>query len=76
MSYSNFGLCLEDLEVIKPAYGIASIRCSNWKECPFFCPEESHEKTQVKSTVSTTSRRDLIFVIPEGVCNLIQYVTQ
>ena len=36
----------------------------------------SHEKTQVKSTVSTTSRRDLIFVIPEGVCNLIQYVIQ
>ena len=35
-----------------------------------------HEKTQVKSTVSTTSRRDLIFVIPEGVCNLIQYVIQ
>ena len=37
---------------------------------------EYHEKTQVKSTVSTTSRRDLIFVIPEGVCNLIQYVIQ
>ena len=28
----------------------------------------------MKSTVSTTSRRDLIFVVPEGVCNVIQYV--
>ena len=33
-----------------------------------------HEGTQVKCTVSTTSRRDLIFVVPEGVCNVIQYV--
>ena len=41
MSYSKCGLCLQDLEVIKPASGIAYIRCSNWKECPFFCPEES-----------------------------------
>ena len=25
----------------QPPSGIAYIRCSNWKECPFFCPEES-----------------------------------
>ena len=38
MSYSKCGLCLQDLEVIKPASGIRYIRCLNWKECPFFCP--------------------------------------
>ena len=41
MSYSKCGLCLQDLEVIKPASGIRYIRCLNWKECPFFCPEEN-----------------------------------
>ena len=41
MSYTKCGLCLQDLEVIKPAFGSAYIWCSNWKECPFFCPEES-----------------------------------
>ena len=41
MSYSKCGLCLQDLEVIKPASGIPYIRCLNWKECPFFCAEES-----------------------------------
>ena len=41
MSYSKCGLCLQDLEVIKPATGIRYIRCLNWKECLFFCPEEN-----------------------------------
>ena len=41
MSYSKCGLCLQDLEVIKPASGIRYIRCLNLKECPFFCPEEN-----------------------------------
>ena len=35
-----------------------------------------HEGTQMKSTVSTTSRRDLIFVVPWGVSNLIEYVIE
>ena len=41
MSYWKCGLCLQDLEVIKPASGIRYIRCLNWKECPFFYPEEN-----------------------------------
>ena len=41
MSYSKCGLCLQDLEVIKPASGIRYIRRLNWKECPFFCPKEN-----------------------------------
>ena len=41
MAYSKCGLCLQDLEVVKPASGIPYIRSVNWKECPFFCPEES-----------------------------------
>ena len=35
MSYSKCGLCLKDLEVIRPASGIPYIRC------PFFCREDS-----------------------------------
>lgn len=41
MSYSKCGLCLKDLEVIKPASGISYIRCVDWKLCPFFCREDS-----------------------------------
>ena len=41
MCYPKRGLCHQNLEVIKPASGIAYIRCSNWKECPSFCLEES-----------------------------------
>ena len=41
MSYSKCGLCLQDLQVIRPACGISYIRCLNWKEFPFFCPEDS-----------------------------------
>ena len=41
MSYSKCGLCHQNLEVIKSASGSAYIRCLNWKECPFFCPEEN-----------------------------------
>ena len=41
MSYSKCGLCLKDLEVIKPASGIPYIRCVDWKLCPFFCREDS-----------------------------------
>ena len=41
MSYSKCGLCPQDLEVIKLASGIRYICCLNWKECPFFCPEEN-----------------------------------
>ena len=40
MSYSKCGLCLKDLEVIRPASGIPYIRCVDWKLCPFFCREE------------------------------------
>ena len=40
MSYSKCGLCLQDLQVIKPASGIRYIRCLNCT-CPFFCPEEN-----------------------------------
>ena len=40
MRYSKCGLCLQDLEVIKPASGIRYIRCLNCT-CPFFCPEEN-----------------------------------
>ena len=31
MSYSKCGLCLQNLEVIKPASGIRYICCLNWK---------------------------------------------
>ena len=41
MSYSKCGLCLQDLEVIKPSSGIPYIRCLNWRECPFFCREDN-----------------------------------
>lgn len=41
MSYSKCGLCLKDLEVIRPALGIPYIRCVDWKLCPFFCCEDS-----------------------------------
>ena len=41
MSYSKCGLCLKDLEVIRPASGIPYIRCVDWKFCPFFCREDS-----------------------------------
>ena len=41
MSYSKCGLCLKDLEVIRPASGIPYIRCVDWKLCPFFCREDS-----------------------------------
>ena len=41
MTYSKCGLCLQYLEVIKPASGIRYIRCFNWKECVFLCPEEN-----------------------------------
>ena len=41
MSYSKCGLCLKDLEVIRPALGIPNIRCVDWKFCPFFCREDS-----------------------------------
>ena len=41
MSYSKCGLCLQDLEDIKLASRTRYIRCLNWKECPFFCPEEN-----------------------------------
>ena len=40
MSYSKCGLCLKDLEVIKPASGIPYIRCVDWKLCPFFCQKD------------------------------------
>ena len=40
MSYSKCGLCLKDLEVIKPASGLPYIRCVDWKLCPFFCRED------------------------------------
>ena len=40
MSYSKCGLCLQDLEVIKPASGIPHLRCLNWRECPF-CREDN-----------------------------------
>ena len=40
MSYSMCGLCLKDLEVIKPASGISYIRCVDWKLCPFFYRED------------------------------------
>ena len=41
MSYTKCGLCLQNLEVIKPASGVPYLRCVKWKECPFFCPEET-----------------------------------
>ena len=36
ISYSKCGLCLKDLEVIRPASGLPYIRCVDWKLCPFF----------------------------------------
>ena len=41
LSYSKCGLCLKDLEVIRPASGIPYIRCVDWKLCPFFCHADS-----------------------------------
>ncbi|KAL9966535.1 hypothetical protein ACROYT_G024623 [Oculina patagonica] len=47
MSYSKCGLCLKNLEVINPTTGIRYIRCEDWKQCPFFCREDSvHEYQQ------------------------------
>ena len=46
MSYSKCGLCLKDLEVIRPASGIPYIRCVDWKLCPFFCREDSTHSYQ------------------------------
>ena len=46
MSNSKCGLCLKDLEVIKPASGIPYIRCVDWKLCPFFCRENSIDSYQ------------------------------
>ena len=41
MNYSKCGLCLKDLEVIRPTSGIPYIRCVDWKLCPFFCHKNS-----------------------------------
>ena len=43
MCYSKCGLCHQNLEVIKSASGIAYIRCSNWKECPFWPNQRTNE---------------------------------
>ena len=40
MCDARCGLCLKDLEVIKPASGIPYIRCVDWKLCPFFCQKD------------------------------------
>ena len=46
MSYTKCILCLQKLEVIKPASGVPYLLCVKWKECPFFCPEETVHRYQ------------------------------
>ena len=41
MSYSKCGLCLQDLKYSNLQLGLSNFRCLNWKECPFFCPEDN-----------------------------------
>ena len=41
MSYSKCGVCLRDLEVITPASGVRYVCCLDWRQCPFFCREDT-----------------------------------